>query len=94
MDDAQFGRPVRAYLSLTVTPAQLQAVGDAMSDHNAVRYAAAVTGPASIVANTAFASVDDLYRFVAEDLGRLDGVAQVQVLPISKAIKQGGSVRE
>ena len=36
--------------------------------------------------------MDELYRFVAEDIGRLDGVSQVQVATVDRILKRAGTI--
>lgn len=87
-----FGGTVNAFLVLVVSPAQLHAVGEALARHDSVLFAAATTGSASIMATVSFATMAQLYAFIADEVGQFDGVGQVRVLPVSKAIKQAGSV--
>ncbi|RNI19502.1 Lrp/AsnC family transcriptional regulator [Flexivirga caeni] len=92
LDDAFFGNPLVARVLLTVAPAHLHAVGEAMARHPSVRFCAATTGSTSIMLSVGFPDVDSLYRFVSEDVARLDGVAQAQVEPITRAVKRAGTI--
>ena len=92
LDDAAFGFLLVARVLLTVAPAHLDAVGQAVGSHPSVRFAAATTGPTSISASVAFPGVEDLYRFINEDIGRLEGVAQAQVVPIDRTLKRAGAL--
>ena len=94
VDDAAFGNPLSAQLRLSVTPARLQSVGDAICKHPAVRFCGATTGSASITMSVGFDGVESLYRFVSEDVGRLDGVVQVHVGSINRVLKRAGTIVE
>lgn len=92
IDDAMFGNPVLARIQLTVAPAQLHTAGAAIGSHPAVRFAAATSGPTSMTVSAAFPGVEELYRFLHEDVGRLEGVAQAQVIPVDLTLKRAGAV--
>ncbi|HWC21498.1 MAG TPA: AsnC family transcriptional regulator [Flexivirga sp.] len=91
IDEVAFGMPLSTRIMLTVAPAQLHSVGEALGAHPAVRFCGATTGATSLIATVAFADSDGLYRFISEDVGRLDGVAQVQAEPVTRILKRAGS---
>lgn len=90
--DAPFGVGLTAQIRLTVAPAHLQVVGEALSCHPAVRFCGATSGSASMTMSVGFADSEALYRFVADDVGRLEGVAQAQVMPIARILKRAGTI--
>jgi DNA-binding Lrp family transcriptional regulator len=92
VDDAPFGFPLAAQIRLSVAPAHLQTVGDAMGKHSAVRFCGATTGSASITMSVGFDGAESLYRFVSEDIGRLEGVVQVRVGSINRVLKRAGTI--
>jgi DNA-binding Lrp family transcriptional regulator len=94
IDERGFGVPLSARVALTVAPAHLHAVGEAMGSHPAVRFCGATTGATGLSASVAFENAEELYRFVSEDIGRLDGVSQVQVWQVTRIIKRAGAVIE
>jgi hypothetical protein len=71
-----------------VEPAALADVGRALAAHPEVRFAAATTGPANIVANTLHAGAGDLYACLSEGIGALDGVRSVETAPILRQVTQ------
>ncbi|WP_327319023.1 Lrp/AsnC family transcriptional regulator [Streptomyces sp. NBC_01235] len=87
-DVEPLGREVDTMLWLTVEPAALADVGRALAAHPEVRFAAATTGPANIVANTLHAGAGDLYAYLSEGIGALDGVRSVETAPILRQVKQ------
>jgi DNA-binding Lrp family transcriptional regulator len=89
---AAIGYPVQAYLSMTVPPAQVENAGRTLAEHPQTPFVAAVSGRANLVASVTCRSLDELYRYVTERLGALDGVQTVEVLPILQRIKQAGTL--
>ncbi|WP_460598975.1 Lrp/AsnC family transcriptional regulator [Flexivirga lutea] len=91
IDDECFGFGLSAQVLLIVSPSHLQAVGESLGSHPAVRFCGATSGSASITVSASFADSESLYRFVSEDIGRLEGVAQAQVSPIARILKRAGA---
>lgn len=94
IDDSFFDLALSAQVRLTVAPSHLNAVGEALGSHPAVRFCGATSGSASITMNVAFYDPESLYNFVSDDIGRLDGVAQAQVTPVAQVLKRAGTVVE
>lgn len=87
-----FGFPVNAYVTLSVAPARLTEVGMALAGHDRVTFVAVTTGRTSLALSVVCASAEELYRFVAEDVGALDGVAHVEMALVDQTVKQAGSL--
>jgi DNA-binding Lrp family transcriptional regulator len=88
------GYPSSAYLWLTVAPAQLASAGNALADHDEVPFAAAISGPANLVAAVTCRSLEDLYTYVTTKLGALGGVQSVEMSPVLRRIKQAGALMD
>jgi DNA-binding Lrp family transcriptional regulator len=88
------GYPTSAYLWLSVAPAQLQATGIALAEHPEVPFAAAISGPANLVASVTCRSLADLYAYVTSKLGALAGVQSLEISPVLRRIKQAGALVE
>jgi DNA-binding Lrp family transcriptional regulator len=88
------GYPTSAYLWLSVAPGQLQATGAALAEHDEVPFAAAISGPANLVASVACRSLEHLYDYVTTKLGALRGVQSVEVSPVLRRIKQAGALMD
>ena len=91
--DVQFnhehlGHDVVAMLWLTVAPASLGDVGRTLASHPEVRFAAATTGQANIVAATLHPSTGDLYTYLSDKIGALDGVHSVETAFTLREVKQ------
>nr|WP_044472081.1 Lrp/AsnC family transcriptional regulator [Streptomyces reticuliscabiei] len=87
-DNAPLGQSVDAMLWLTVTPSALDAVGRALAAHPEVRFAAATTGKANIVAAVSSRSTGTLYTYLTERISVLDGVQAVETALTLRQIKQ------
>ncbi|MEV0218526.1 Lrp/AsnC family transcriptional regulator [Streptomyces sp. NPDC050704] len=87
-DSESLGLGVGAMLWLTVTPSALDAVGRALAAHPEVRFAAAVTGQANLVASVAGSSTGELYTYLSEKIGVLDGVQTVETALTLRKVKQ------
>jgi DNA-binding Lrp family transcriptional regulator len=86
------GNPTSAYLWLTVAPGHLEAAGKALADHDEVPFAAAISGPANVVASVTCRSLEHLYSYVTTKLGPLTGVQSVEISPVLRRIKQAGAL--
>ena len=75
-------------LWLRVTPAALADVGHALATHPEVRFAAAITGQANIVAATLHPNTGDLYTYLSGKIGALDGVRAVETALTMREVKQ------
>jgi DNA-binding Lrp family transcriptional regulator len=88
------GYSTSAYLWLTVTPASLESVGLALAAHDEVPFAAAVSGPANLVASVVCQSLDHLYSYVTTKIAAIDGVQTLEISPVLRRIKQAGALMD
>jgi DNA-binding Lrp family transcriptional regulator len=86
-----FGFHAMAYVHLTVPPGELEATGHALSLHPETAFAAAVTGPANLLAVVNCRTTDDLYTYVTSKVGALPAVRQAEVVPVLRTVKQARS---
>ncbi|MFI2239510.1 Lrp/AsnC family transcriptional regulator [Streptomyces chrestomyceticus] len=82
------GHHMSAQLWLTVAPAHLRGVGTALAAHPAIAFAAAVTGPANLVANGIFRTPADLYTYIDRNLGTLPGIHSIDTAPTLHEVKR------
>ncbi|MFB1042055.1 Lrp/AsnC family transcriptional regulator [Streptomyces chrestomyceticus] len=82
------GHHMSAQLWLTVAPAHLRSVGAALAAHPAIAFAAAVTGPANLVANGIFRTPADLYTYIDRNLGPLPGIHSIDTAPTLHEVKR------
>src|SRR5690606_19265513 len=89
---ALIGQPVVALLWLRVTPSRLEAVGHALAAHPNVMNIAATTGLTNLSGEIAVGDDDALYEFLTDEVGRLPGVAAVDVSDGLQVIKRASLV--
>jgi DNA-binding Lrp family transcriptional regulator len=82
------GQRVTAMLWLSVSPAALSAVGTALAEHDEVIFAAAVTGHANVFAVLVCRDTRQLYTYLSEKIGALDGVQVVETALVLRHVKQ------
>ncbi|MFI9169183.1 Lrp/AsnC family transcriptional regulator [Streptomyces lincolnensis] len=87
-DHGPLGHNVGAMLWLTVAPRALADVGRSLATHPEVHFASATTGQANIVATAHFRSPDELYTYLSERIGALDGIQAVESALILRQVKQ------
>jgi DNA-binding Lrp family transcriptional regulator len=71
-----------------VAPAALADVGNALASHPEVRLSAAVTGQANIVAATVHNGTNNLYTYLSDKIGVLEGVRSVETALTLREVKQ------
>ncbi|UQU67174.1 AsnC family transcriptional regulator [Couchioplanes caeruleus] len=81
-----------AHLWFTVAPADLAAVGAQLADHRRLAWAAAVTGPATIVANALCRDAAELYRYLTTEVAAIPQVRSCETVPIHDRVKQAVSL--
>jgi DNA-binding Lrp family transcriptional regulator len=87
-DPRAFGYLTEARLWMSVRPSGLAAVGEALTRHPEVYFAAATTGQANLVASVTCRDSLDLYRYLTEQIGALDGVTSLESAPVLRTVKR------
>ncbi|MEU4202098.1 Lrp/AsnC family transcriptional regulator [Streptomyces sp. NPDC045470] len=82
------GHHMSTQLWLTVAPARLRSVGEALAAHPDIAFTAAVTGPANLVANGIFRTPADLYAYIDQNLGTLPGIHSIDTAPTLHEVKR------
>jgi hypothetical protein len=77
-----------------VPPAELDAVGRTIISHPEVPFAAAISGPASLVASLIARDTADLYRYLTQRVGTIAAVHAVEVAPILRRFKHAGTLMD
>ncbi|MEU1308690.1 Lrp/AsnC family transcriptional regulator [Streptomyces cinnamoneus] len=85
-----YGFTHEAVLWLTVAPAELGAVAEALAGHCEVAFAAAVTGPSNMMVCVVARDADALYDYLATRIGALPGVRAAETMPVTRHIKRAG----
>ena len=87
-DPSRFGFATQARLWMRVSPRKLREVGATLATHPEVYFAAATTGPANLVVSVTCESSGDLYRYLTERIGELDGVHEMETAPVNRTLKR------
>ncbi|MFI6270768.1 Lrp/AsnC family transcriptional regulator [Micromonospora zamorensis] len=82
------GREIGAMLWLTVAPSALAAAGHALAEHAEVEFAAAATGQTNIIAAVRCRGTEELYAYLNDKIGALDGIRTVETALMLRQIKQ------
>jgi DNA-binding Lrp family transcriptional regulator len=88
------GFKASAYLWLIVEPARLATVGEEISRHAEVPFAAAITGSANLVTSVVCRDSEALYEYVTTKISAAAGVRQLEISPVLSRIKQAGSLMD
>jgi DNA-binding Lrp family transcriptional regulator len=92
VEEAVFGIATRAHLWMSVAPARLAAVGEALARHPEIPFVAATTGASNLMASVLCQDDYALYRYLTERIASLDGVNAVEVAPIIRTAKRAATV--
>jgi DNA-binding Lrp family transcriptional regulator len=92
VEEAAFGIGTRAHLWMSVAPARLAVVGEALAGHPEIPFVAATTGASNLIASVLCRDDDALYRYLTERIASLDGVNAVEVAPIIRTAKRAATV--
>jgi DNA-binding Lrp family transcriptional regulator len=74
-------------LWLSVEPAALDIVGNALAGHSEVAYAAATTGPTNIYASIACSNTSALYGYLTRQIAPLPGIRHLETAPVLRNLK-------
>ncbi len=86
----QLGLHAEAALSITVAPADLHAIGNALARHPEVPFAAATTGTSNLSAVVLCRDLNALYEYMTRRIGGLKAVAHLEVVPLLRHVKRAG----
>jgi len=92
VDEAAFGIHTRAGLWMSVAPARLAAVGEALAQHHEIPFVAATTGTSNLIASLLCRDDQALYQYLTERIASLDGVNALEVAPIIRTVKRAATV--
>jgi DNA-binding Lrp family transcriptional regulator len=87
-DPSRYGFHTQARLWIRVAPGNLAEAGATLATHSEVYFAAATTGPANLVASVTCKSGGELYRYLTDRIGSLEGVSQLETAPVLRTLKR------
>lgn len=86
-DPMNFGIQVDALTLIKTEPRTVEAVAQALSSLEAVRYVGISIGSADVVIESLHPSMDSLYRFLTQVLPHINGVNSYETIQIAKILK-------
>jgi DNA-binding Lrp family transcriptional regulator len=92
VDNEAFGVGTHANLYLSVPPARLAAVGEALAQHPEVPFVAATTGASNLMATVLCPDEHALYRYLTGRIAGIDGVSALEVVLIIRSVKRAATV--
>ncbi|WGL50742.1 Lrp/AsnC family transcriptional regulator [Nocardioides sp. BP30] len=87
-----FGYGVRAHLLLRVAPSHIEAVGRTLAELPEISFVASTSGRNNVMASMTCRELSDLYEFTTAQVGALDGIQNLEVLPFQRIVKQSGGL--
>lgn len=78
----------------SVVPAHLQRVGAQVAALPQTAFAAAITGPVNLMASVVCRDSADLFAYLTDGIGSLNGVTSAEVTPTIRRVKQAASVMQ
>jgi DNA-binding Lrp family transcriptional regulator len=88
----RLGYHLSAMLWLTVAPGDLDRVGECVAAHDHIAFAGATSGVKNLMAIAIARDADDLYRYLGERLGQIEGIRSYEVDIRTLRLKQHGSL--
>jgi DNA-binding Lrp family transcriptional regulator len=88
----RLGHQLSAMLWLTVAPRDIQSVGERIAAHHHIAFAGAISGTKNLVAIAICRHIDDLYRYLSEQLGQIEEILSYEVNIRTQRLKQHGSL--
>jgi DNA-binding Lrp family transcriptional regulator len=92
VDLAALGIGTRAMLWMSVAPAKLMEVGQALAGHREVPFAAATTGSTNLVASVACRDDHALFEYLTRKIAALDGLNQMETALVIRSIKRHATI--
>ncbi|MEU3711178.1 Lrp/AsnC family transcriptional regulator [Streptomyces catenulae] len=86
-DHEQLGHGTVAVLWLKVAPSRLRSVGRTLAGHREVRFAAATSGQANVMVSVLCRTTEELFAYLADRVGAMDGVQAIETLPTLREVK-------
>lgn len=91
---AVLGFHAQALLWLSVRPARLVEVAQALATHPEVAMVAATTGPSNLLANAVCRDVDALYTYLTTRVATIDAISHLETAPVISTVKRAASHAE
>lgn len=93
LDIDTLGLTTRAVLWLSVEPAKLAAVGEALAQHPEVPIVVATTGATNLLASVVCENDRALYQYLTGSVAKLRGVSNIETVPVIQSVKRHVTVQ-
>jgi DNA-binding Lrp family transcriptional regulator len=90
LDAPAFGFHTHAWLWMSVAPAELVTVGEALARLPEVTFAAATTGPTNLAASVVCRDAVALYELITQRISTFPGIHQLEAATTIRTLKQSG----
>jgi len=90
VDNRALGFGFSALLWLSVEPARISTVGNALAQFPEVAFAGATTGPTDVLASVVTTTGTAFYQFLTDRVGALPGIREIQSAPVLRTLKRVG----
>ena len=87
LDSGAVGIGAPAVLWMSVVPAKLAQVGQALADRPEIPFVAATTGSTNLVAALLCENDRSLYEYITHEMAALDGITHMETAPVMRAVK-------
>jgi DNA-binding Lrp family transcriptional regulator len=87
LDSDAFGIHSPALLWMSVAPAKLDQVGQALARRPEIPFVAATTGSTNLVAALLCEDDRSLYKYITGDIATLEGLTHIETAPVMRAVK-------
>lgn len=87
VDPGALGVTTSAMLWLSVPPAHVESVAQALAEHDELAFVAATTGRTNLVAHALCASPDALHTYLTQRLGAIEHITALETVPILRTLK-------
>ncbi|MCO1577268.1 Lrp/AsnC family transcriptional regulator [Crossiella sp. SN42] len=91
LDAAALGYHAEAVLWLSVRPARLVGVAQALARHPEAALVAITTGPANLLAKAVCRDVDALYAYLTERVGTIEAIEHLETAPVISTLKRAAT---
>ncbi|MET0237057.1 MAG: Lrp/AsnC ligand binding domain-containing protein [Kibdelosporangium sp.] len=92
MDTAVLGFRSEAMMWLSVPPAEIEPIGQALALHPEVAFVGATTGTANLVASVVCRDVSAFYRYLTTRVAALTAIHHIETSPVIRTIKRGATL--
>jgi DNA-binding Lrp family transcriptional regulator len=92
LDTDAIGMRSPALLWMSVVPAKLTQVGEALASRPEIPFVAATTGATNLVAAVLCEDDRSLYEYITGEVASLDGLTHIETAPVMRAVKMHATV--